>query len=32
MRQVCYMAYLHENRDEFLNAVSLCFEKYGIIP
>ena len=32
MRQVYYMAYLHENREEFLNAVSLCFEKYGIVP
>ena len=26
------MAYLHENKEEFLNAVSLCVEKYGIIP
>lgn len=26
------MAYLHENKEEFLNAVSLCVEKYGILP
>ena len=26
------MAYLHENRDEFLTAVSLCVEKFGILP
>ena len=26
------MAYLHENREEFLNAVNIASFKYGILP
>ena len=26
------MAYLHENKEEFINAVYLASERYGVLP